>query len=157
MSRVTSSKAASKRTSLLRLASFAILVATLGGAGYQVWRVEGSEALPPPAAPAVPVQTALAARADVPVYLTGIGTVEPYNTVTVRSRVDGELQQVLFQEGQDIQKGALLAVIDPRVFQADARPVQGQARCRTRRRWRTTSSTSAATPSSARMPSPASR
>jgi multidrug efflux system membrane fusion protein len=119
MSKISSPKISSrKRTSALRLASFAILFATLGGAGYQVWRVERSQALPAPAPPAVPVQTVLAARSDVPVYLTGIGTVEPYNTVTVRSRVDGELQQVLFKEGQDIKKGALLAVIDPRVFQA---------------------------------------
>nr|WP_281493608.1 efflux RND transporter periplasmic adaptor subunit [Ancylobacter koreensis] len=67
---------------------------------------------------AVPVGIAVARARDVPVRVTGIGTVTPFNTVTVRSRVDGELQQVLFHEGQDIHKGDLLAVIDPRTFQA---------------------------------------
>lgn len=71
------------------------------------------------AAPAsVPVETTAAVRRSVPVYLSDIGTVEPFNTVTIRTRVDGELQQVLFKEGQDIEKGALLAVIDPRTYQA---------------------------------------
>lgn len=106
------------KTTALRLAALTILVATLGAAGYQVWRQDHAPAPLAAIPPAVPVETAEAVRADVPVYLTGIGTVEPYNTVTVRSRVDGELDQVLFQEGQDIRKDALLAVIDPRVFQA---------------------------------------
>lgn len=60
----------------------------------------------------------MAVRRDVPVHLDDLGTIEPFNTVTIRSRVDGELQQVLFQEGQDIKKGDLLAVVDPRTFQA---------------------------------------
>lgn len=68
--------------------------------------------------PAVPVQAAAAARADVPIYLSGIGTVQAFNTVTVRAQVDGQLQQVLFSEGQQVKKGDLLAVIDPRPFQA---------------------------------------
>jgi multidrug efflux system membrane fusion protein len=66
----------------------------------------------------IPVQVASAKREDVPIYLTGLGTVQAFNTVTVRSRVDGQLQQVLFTEGQMVKKGALLAVIDPRPFQA---------------------------------------
>ena len=114
----TSAPGPAHSRSTLRHASLLILVLTLAGAGYQVWRHTDAPAPAAAAPPAVPVEVAPAARADVPVHLTGIGTVEPYNTVTVRSRVDGELQQVLFQEGQDIRKGALLAVIDPRVFQA---------------------------------------
>jgi len=66
----------------------------------------------------VPVQAATAARGDVPVYLTGLGTVQAYNTVTVRSRVDGELQKVAFTEGQEVKAGDVLAQIDPRPFQA---------------------------------------
>ena len=57
-------------------------------------------------------------RRDVAVQLANLGTVEPFNTVTIRSRIDGQLQQVLFHEGQDIAKGDLIALIDPRTFEA---------------------------------------
>jgi len=58
-----------------------------------------------------------AEQKDMPIYLDGLGTVQAFNTVTVHTRVDGELQQVLFTEGQDVKMGDLLAVIDPRPFQ----------------------------------------
>jgi multidrug efflux system membrane fusion protein len=57
-------------------------------------------------------------RADVPVYLEGLGTIQAFNTVTVTARVDGELQKLGFEEGQMVRKGDLLAQIDPRPFQA---------------------------------------
>jgi len=57
-------------------------------------------------------------RADVPIYLEGLGTVQAFNTVTVTARVDGELQKLGFTEGQDVRKGDLLAQIDPRPYQA---------------------------------------
>jgi multidrug efflux system membrane fusion protein len=66
----------------------------------------------------VPVVAGKAEEKDVPVYLDGLGTVQAFNTVTVHTRVDGELQQVLFTEGQDVTAGGALAVIDPRPFQA---------------------------------------
>jgi multidrug efflux system membrane fusion protein len=53
-----------------------------------------------------------------PIYLDGLGTVQAFNTVTVRTRVDGELTQIRFKEGQDVKAGDLLAVVDPRPFQA---------------------------------------
>jgi multidrug efflux system membrane fusion protein len=66
----------------------------------------------------VPVAVATAERRDVPVYLKGLGSVTASNTVSVKSRVDGQLAQVNFKEGQNVNKGDLLAVIDPRPFQA---------------------------------------
>jgi membrane fusion protein, multidrug efflux system len=65
----------------------------------------------------VPVSVATAERRDVPVYLKGLGTVTASNTVSVKSRVDGQLSQVNFKEGQHVNQGDLLAVIDPRPFQ----------------------------------------
>lgn len=67
---------------------------------------------------AIAVETALASRSDVPVYLEGLGTVQAFYTVTVTARVDGELQKVGFVEGQTVKKGDLIAQIDPRPFKA---------------------------------------
>ncbi len=70
------------------------------------------------APPAIAVDTAAVAHADVPIYLQGLGTVQAFYTVTVTARVDGELQKVGFTEGQTVHKGDLLAQIDPRPNQA---------------------------------------
>jgi multidrug efflux system membrane fusion protein len=67
---------------------------------------------------AIPVTIAQAQTADFPVYLNGLGTVQPYETVTVHSRVDGELTKVAFKQGQMVSEGELLAQIDPRPYQA---------------------------------------
>lgn len=66
----------------------------------------------------IAVDIAHAKRADVPVYLDGLGTIQAFNTVTVTARVDGELQKIAFEEGQTVNKGDVLAQIDPRPFQA---------------------------------------
>lgn len=68
--------------------------------------------------PAVPVTVAVAERRDVPIYLTGLGSVQALLSIDIQTRVDGELQQVMFTEGQHIKKGDVLAKIDPRPFQA---------------------------------------
>ena len=66
----------------------------------------------------IPVTIGSAQRKDFPVYLDGLGTVQAYNTVTVNTRVDGELDKVDFKQGQDVKAGEVLAQIDPRPFQA---------------------------------------
>ncbi len=75
---------------------------------------------------AIPVAGAAARTGDLPVYLTGLGTVTALNTVTVRSRVDGQLIRVSFREGQLVRAGDLLAEIDPRPFQVQLMQAEGQ-------------------------------
>jgi membrane fusion protein, multidrug efflux system len=108
-------------------------VLLVGAVALAAWDMRGGAApaaVAPP--PKVPVEVANAERRDVPVYLQGIGTVQAFNTVTVHSRVDGELMKVAFTEGQDVKVGDLLAQIDPRPFkaqleQAEAKKAQDEA------------------------------
>jgi len=94
----------------------------LGGMAIAIrlWAGEPASAqappLPPP--PAIPVEVGTAAAADVPIEEIGLGNVQAFNTVTVKVRVDGELQKVGFTEGQTVKVGDPLAQIDPRPFQA---------------------------------------
>jgi multidrug efflux system membrane fusion protein len=107
----------------------------LSGAGIAAWHWLGEPAraqAPPPAPPAIPVQAAAASVADVPIEEIGLGNVQAFNTVTVKVRVDGELQKIGFTEGQTVRPGDLLAQIDPRPFQAQldqaiAKEAQDQA------------------------------
>jgi membrane fusion protein, multidrug efflux system len=66
----------------------------------------------------VPVSVAAASRQDVPIYLTGLGTVQALFTVAIHTQVDGKLQDVFFKEGQRVKQGEVLAKIDPRLYQA---------------------------------------
>src|SRR6202789_1798887 len=67
---------------------------------------------------AVRVTTAPVAKSDFPVYLTGLGTVQGFNTVLVRTRVDGQIDKIAFKEGQTVNQGDLLVESDPRLSQA---------------------------------------
>src|SRR5215471_4919176 len=85
-----------------------------------------------PGNPPVPVVTAAVVQKDIPVYLEGLGTVIAFQTVTVKSRVDGQLTKVAFSEGQEVREGDLLAQVDPRPFeiqlkQAEAALAKDQA------------------------------
>ncbi|MDW3688878.1 efflux RND transporter periplasmic adaptor subunit [Cupriavidus sp. CV2] len=79
-----------------------------------------------PPAPAVSVTSAQVKREDVPIGLAGVGTVQAMATVTVKPRVDGQLDRVGFVEGQDVKAGQLLAQIDPRTFQAQLQQAMAQ-------------------------------
>ena len=74
----------------------------------------------------VPVTVMPAVQQDFPVYLTGLGSVTAFNTVSVKSRVDGQLVQVNFREGQMVKKGEMLVQIDPRPFEVQLEQAQAQ-------------------------------
>lgn len=78
------------------------------------------------ARPPIPVVTATVRQGDMEMHLNGLGTVTAFNTVTLRSRVDGELVKVLFTEGQMVEQGQLLAEIDPRPYEAQLTQAEGQ-------------------------------
>jgi len=78
------------------------------------------------AAPPIPVIAVAARQGDMPVYLSALGTVTAFNTVTVKSRVDGQIVNVAFAEGQLVEEGDLLVEIDPRPFQVQLAQAEGQ-------------------------------
>src|SRR5438128_8253902 len=106
-----------------RTIRWVLLIAAIGAIGYFGWDQYG-RARPPqtaqkgPAPKPVPVKVAAVEKADFPVYLTGLGTVQGFNTVLVRSRVDGQINKIAFTEGQLVKEGDTLVEIDPRPFQA---------------------------------------
>jgi len=112
---------------------FLALIILVGGVYYYYKSRPSSEskAAPAPGARAAalgPVSVAVTAalKQNVPYYLSGLGTVTAFNTVTVKSRVDGQLEKVNFTEGQFVHEGDLLAEIDPRPYQVALEQMQGQ-------------------------------
>jgi len=107
-----------------RTIGWLLLVAVVCAAGYYGWQKFHRQAQVAdaqkrgPSRPPVPVKIAPVERADFPVYLTGLGTVQGFNTVQVRTRVDGQINRIAFQEGQFVKEGDTLVEIDPRPFQA---------------------------------------
>jgi len=105
------------KSARLKLGIVCAVVVLLGG-GVAAYFRPGPEQVPAAAPQPVPVIAATVQQHDVPIVLTGLGTVTALNTATVRSQVTGLLVSVDFQEGQSVKKGDLLAQIDPRTFQA---------------------------------------
>jgi multidrug efflux system membrane fusion protein len=109
-----------------RTSHWILPIVALAALGYLGWqRFHGPDATAKtesapnsPARPAVRVTIAPVEKADFPVYLTGLGTVQGFNTVVVRTRVDGQIEKIAFKEGQLVNQGDLLAQIDARPYQA---------------------------------------
>jgi multidrug efflux system membrane fusion protein len=111
----------SNRRDILQRWHLCLMAIAAGGLAAGLWSVGAARAddpAPAVSAPTVPVTTVSATRRDVPAYLTGLGSVQALNSVLVRARVDGTLDSVNVVEGQDVKTGDLLAVIDPRPYQA---------------------------------------
>jgi multidrug efflux system membrane fusion protein len=111
-----------------------LAVVVLIGAGYGIWRYERAPAGASSATgrkggagpAAIPVVAATARKGDIDVYYTGLGSVTPILTETVKSRVDGQLMSVAYKEGDLVHKGDILAEIDPRPYQVQLTLAQGQ-------------------------------
>ena len=120
-----------KKEILARLGAIGALACVVG-AGYLFLQHSGRDKAAAAAITgqaAVPVTTAVAEKKDVPLYVRGIGTVQAYNMAVIKTRVDGEIVKVAFQEGQYVKAGDPLYQVDPRPFQAildEATATQGR-------------------------------
>lgn len=116
------------------LRKLAVLLVLLGAAALGYWKYTGNKKDEAAAADktaaqanrAIPVTVAAVQSRTMPIYLTALGTVTAYNTVTVKSRVDGQLLSVNVREGQQVRQGQVLATIDARPYEAVVAQAQGQ-------------------------------
>lgn len=114
----------SPKGSWVRIAVYVVLVSALGLAVWRIYQNQKQTAAASASQAAalmsrpVPVQVAPAEQKPMPIFLTALGTVTPYMSVTVKARVSGELEPVRFTEGQEVRQGETIMVIDPRPYQA---------------------------------------
>ncbi len=109
-----------KRQGILGLGLTLAFCAALAGCGSQ--QAKNAKAGGPP--PAVPVGVATVKQGDFNVYLVGLGSVDAFYTVSLKTRIDGQIMQVNFREGQEVKKGDLLIVIDPRPYEVALQQAQ---------------------------------
>ena len=96
-----------------------LIVVLAGGGAFAFLHGSASKnSAAPPASPPEPIVAGVVAQHDVPIYLTGVGTVIAYNTVVIRAQILGQIVSINFTEGQAVHTGDLLAQIDPRPYQA---------------------------------------
>ena len=111
-----------RRPSTTKLVTIIAVLAVVAGGAVAVTRTSVFRSTAAPQAPAAPPPIGIVAASvqshDVPIYLRGVGTVIAYNNVLVRSQITGELVKISFHQGQQVKKGDVLAVIDPRPYQA---------------------------------------
>ena len=111
-----------RRPSTAKLVTIIAVLAVVAGGAVAVTRTSVFRSTAAPAAPAPPPPIGIVAASvqshDVPIYLRGVGTVIAYNNVLLRSQITGELVKISFHQGQQVKKGDVLAVIDPRPYQA---------------------------------------
>jgi multidrug efflux system membrane fusion protein len=111
-----------RRPSTTKLVSIIAVLAVAAGAAAALTRTSAFRSTAAPQAPAAPPPVGVVAASvqshDVPIYLRGVGTVIAFNNVLVRSQITGELVKISFDQGQQVKKGDVLAVIDPRPYQA---------------------------------------
>jgi multidrug efflux system membrane fusion protein len=110
----------SMKMPMSRFAAMAVVVAAAGVGGWYFLgpRAVRSDAAAPAPVVQIPVTAAAASARDMPVFDQGLGTVQTINTVNIKSRVDGQIMQVLFTQGQEVKQGDKLFLIDPRPYQA---------------------------------------
>lgn len=107
-------------TALVLLAGCAVLIGCSSSADSKQQKAQAAVSR------TVSVATAQVQRQDVPVYLTGLGAVTAFNTANIKSRVDGQIMRVNFQEGQNVKEGDLLIEIDARPYQVQLEQMQAQ-------------------------------
>ena len=111
------------RRGILTLSAALAISMVLSGCGKGSQQKSARAGAPPPS---VPVGVATVKQRDFDVYLTGLGSVTAFNTVSLKTRIDGQIMQVNFREGQDVKAGELLILIDPRPYQVALNQAQAQ-------------------------------
>jgi membrane fusion protein, multidrug efflux system len=107
------------------IALFLVIAVVMGVAGWELFKSRFAPAPPTPAAPAVPVNAAMAERENIPAIVPALGTVQSIDTVNVTPRVNGRIDAIYFRQGDEVAKGQKLFLINPHPYQASLAQAQG--------------------------------